>query len=110
MRKYKQMTAKLQKILAYYARYEECKGVTKYIDFHLESWFTCIKLAGVEPTNNYAEQAIRETVMVRKIIGAFRSVTGTKVYETLASLLATWQFQQKDIKQELHRMLTTNLC
>lgn len=109
-RKYKQMTAKLQKILTYYARYEECKGVTKYIDFHLESWFTCIKIAGVEPTNNYAEQAIRETVIVRKIIGAFRSESGTKVYETLASLLATWQFQKRDIKQELHRILATNLC
>jgi len=109
-RKYKQMTAKLQRILAYYSRYAECEGVIKYIDFHLESWFTCIKIAGVEPTNNYAEQAIRETVIVRKIIGAFRSESGTKVYETLASLLATWQFQKRDIKQELKRMLTTNLC
>lgn len=110
MCKYKQMTAKLQKVLAYYARYEECEGVVKYISFHIESWFTCIRLAGVEPTNNFAEQAIRETVMVRKIIGAFRSVTGTKVYETLASLLATWQFQKLDIRKELQRMLTANLC
>ena len=45
MRKYKQMTAKLQNILAYYARYEECTGVVKYVNFHLESWFTCIKLS-----------------------------------------------------------------
>ena len=110
MRKYKQMTAKLQKILAYYARYEECEGVSKYINFHIESWFTCIKLAGVEPTNNFAEQAIRETVIFRKIVGAFRSETGTKVYEKLASLLATWQFQKLNVKQELQRMLITNLC
>ena len=110
LRKYNRMTAKLQKILAYYARYGECEGVIKYVNFHLESWFTCIKIAGIEPTNNYAEQAIRETVIVRKIIGAFRSETGTKVYETLASLLATWQFQKRDIKQELQRMLATNLC
>ena len=110
LRKYKQMTIKLQKILTYYSRYEECQGVTKYIDFHLESWFTCIKLAGIAPTNNFAEQAIRETVIIRKIIGAFRSEAGTKVYEKLASLLATWQFQKLDIKQELQRMLTTNLC
>lgn len=110
LRKYIQMTAKLQKVLAYYSKYAECEGVIKYIDFHLESWFTCIKIANIEPTNNYAEQAIRETVMVRKIIGAFRSENGTKVYETLASLLATWQHQQKDIRQELHRILTTNLC
>ena len=110
MRKYKQMTATLKNITAYYSRYDECKGVVKYIDFHIESWFTCIKIAGVQPTNNYAEQAIRETVMVRKIIGAFRSVKGTRTYETLASLIATWQYQGRDIKTELHKVLSTNLC
>jgi len=110
LRKYKKMTKKLQKITQYYTRYEECQAVTKYIDFHMESWFTCIKILGVQPTNNYAEQAIRETVLVRKIIGAFRSEKGTKTYETLASLLATWQLQKLDIKKELTRMLTTNLC
>lgn len=110
LRKYKQMTKKLQKITQYYTHYEECEAVTKYIDFHMESWFTCVKIAGVQPTNNYAEQAIRETVLVRKIIGAFRSENGTKTYETLASLIATWQLQKMDIKKELTRMLTANLC
>ena len=108
--KYDNMTAQLQKITRYYARYKDCKAVTKYINFHIESWFNCIKHENVEPTNNYAEQAIRETVIVRKIIGAFRSTHGVKTYETLASLIATWQSQQKDIRQELHRMLTTQLC
>lgn len=110
MRKYLQLTAQLRKITSYYSRYEECKSVVKYVDFHIESWFTCVKYAGVQPTNNYAEQAIRETVLVRKIIGAFRSEKGTQTYETLASLIATWQIQQLDLKKELHRMLTTNLC
>ena len=108
--KYVQMTAKLQKVIDRYSRYDECKSTVKYVNFHIESWFTCIKTAGVQPTNNYAEQAIRETVLVRKIIGAFRSEKGTKTYETLASLIATWQYQKLDIKKELHRMLTTNLC
>ena len=109
-KRYKYMTAKLQKIVTYYAQYEDCVGVAKYVSFHLESWFTCVKFAGVQPTNNYAEQAIRETVLVRKIIGAFRSEKGTKTYETLASLIATWQIQRLDLKKELHRMLATNLC
>jgi len=110
LRKYAQMTRKLQKILLYYSRYEDCEAVAKYIDFHIESWLTCIKIAGVQPTNNYAEQAIRETVLVRKIIGAFRSVKGTKTYETLASLIATWQLQKLNVKKELTRMLSANLC
>lgn len=110
LRKYAFMTKKLQKIIARYSQYEECEPITKYINFHIESWFTCIKIAGVQPTNNYAEQAIRETVLVRKIIGAFRSVKGTKTYETLASLIASWQYQKLDIKKELRRMLTANMC
>ena len=109
-KKYEQMTTKLQKITKQYSKYEDCQTVTKYISFHIESWFTCIKTTGVQPTNNCAEQAIRETVLVRKIIGAFRSEKGTKTYETLASLIATWQIQKLDIKKELHRMLSTNLC
>jgi len=109
-RKYAHMTAKLQKVVSYYSKYDDCEGVVKYVSFHMDSWFTCVKLAGVQPTNNYAEQAIRESVLVRKIIGAFRSEKGTKTYETLASLIATWQIQRLDLKKELHRMLTTNLC
>jgi len=108
--KYKQMTIKLQKIIKYYSRYDECESTVKYINFHIESWFTCIKIAGVQPTNNYAEQAIRETVLVRKIIGAFRSINGTKTYETLASLIASWQYKKTDIKKELYRMLSENMC
>jgi len=110
LRKYKQMTKKLQKITQYYSQYLECGAVVKYIDFHIESWFTCIKIVRVQPTNNYAEQAIRETVLVRKIIGAFRSVEGTKTYENLASLIATWRLQKLDLKKELTRMLSANLC
>ncbi len=72
------MTKKLLKAIQYYSRYEKCQKLTKYIDFHIESWFTCVKIAGILPTNNYAEQAVRETVLVRKIIGAFRSENGTK--------------------------------
>ena len=107
---YENMTTRLQKITRHYARYDDCKAITKYINFHIESWFTCIKFENVDPTNNLAEQEIRETVIVRKIIGAFRSEHGVKTYEILASLIATWTTQQKDIRQELHRMLTTQLC
>jgi len=109
-RKYAFMTAKLQRLIAYYSQYDECKEVIKYIEFHIESWFTCIRYNGVEPTNNFAEQAIRETVMVRKIIGAFRSIKGTRAYETLASLIATWQMQKKDLRVELYRMLSLYMC
>lgn len=109
-KQYENMTERLRKITAYYSKYDDLITVTKYINFNLENWFTCIKKAGIEPTNNFAEQAIRETVMVRKIIGAFRSESGKKSYEIMASLIASWQLKGLNLKEELRRMLVKNLC
>jgi hypothetical protein len=108
--KYTEMTSQLKEIIDYYSKYPELEKIVKYIKFNLENWFTCIKVEGVEPTNNFAEQAIREPVMVRKIIGAFRSETGKENYETLASLIASWQLKGLDLKNELKQMLINNLC
>lgn len=105
-----EMALRLKALLQYYSRYEEIRPVVKYIDNHHDQWLTCVRLPDVETTNNLAEQGIRETVMVRKIIGAFRSEDGSKYYETLASLIASWQLQGLDLQKELRQMLIRNLC
>ena len=46
------------------------------------NWFTCVLYGNVEPTNNFAEQTIRESVIVRKIIGAFISENGAASCKT----------------------------
>ena len=107
---YDKMTRKLRELIEYYSKYPELESVVKYINFNLENWFTCIKVEGIEPTNNFAEQAIREPVLVRKIIGAFRSETGKGNYEKLASIIASWQLRGLDLKEELKKMLIKNLC
>lgn len=108
--KYEEMTKKLEEMIQYYSRYSELESVVKYIKFNLGNWFTCIKIDGIEPTNNFAEQSLRESVVVRKIIGAFRSETGKENYEALASVIATWQLQELDLKSKLKEMLVKNLC
>lgn len=108
--KYDEMTSKLRELIEYYSKYPELEPVVKYINFNLGNWFTCIKVGGIEPTNNLAEQAIREPVIVRKIIGAFRSETGKGNYEKLASVIASWQLRGLDLKDELKKMLIKNLC
>lgn len=110
LKKYEEMTEKLRKLTSYYSRYKDLMPVVKYINNKIGEWFTCVKIEGIEPTNNFAEQAIRETVMVRKIIGAFRSETGKQNYEILASLISTWQLKDKDIADELRQMLIKNMC
>lgn len=110
MEKYLEMTKKLEDIIEYYSEYSELESVVKYIRFNLGNWFTCIKIEGIEPTNNFAEQTLRESVVVRKIIGAFRSETGKENYEKLASVIASWQLRGLDLKNELRNMLIRNLC
>ena len=110
IKKYLEMTQQLKEIIEYYSKYPELKPIVNYIKFNLEHWFTCIKIEGIEPTNNFAEQSLRESVIVRKIIGAFRSETGKENYETLASVIASWQLKGLDLKMELKQMLVRNLC
>ena len=103
--KYETMTQELKAAIKYYSRYAELKGIITYIGNNIGNWFTCVKYEGIEPTNNFAEQAIRETVIVRRIIGAFRSENGKQNYETLASLLSSWQLNNLDIKEKLRSTL-----
>jgi hypothetical protein len=111
LEKYDEMTEKLKDIIMYYSGYsDEIEAVIKYINFNIDNWFTCIKIEGIEPTNNFAEQSLRESVVVRKIIGAFRSETGKESYESLASVIASWQLKGLDLKGELKQMLIKNLC
>lgn len=56
-----------------------------------EQWFTCLKYAEVEPTNNGSERDIRKNVLARKISGAHRSEIGMRCREIMMSLLLTLQ-------------------
>jgi hypothetical protein len=53
---------------------------------------------------------MREYVIMRKIIGTFRSERGAEDYQYIASLLATWQLQGKDVYKELEDLLRKELC
>ncbi|EQD30519.1 Transposase IS66 [mine drainage metagenome] len=110
MGKYDKMTDELSALIGYYGRYSEAKPVVKYITNHFGQWLTCVRYPGIEPTNNLSEQGLRESVVYRRIIGAFRSKEGPTYYERLASMFATWQMRGLDVQAELRKMLISNLC
>jgi transposase len=60
----------------------------------------------VEPTNNRAERALRESMVQRKIMGCFRNGKGTWIYETVMTVLASWKQQGWDLPQALGEALT----
>lgn len=72
-----------------------------------EFWFTFVIQPGVEPTNNRAERALRENVVLRKIIGTLRNCKGTSIHERLMTVLATWSLQGLDSLQTLRLKLSS---
>ena len=100
----------LEGIIAKYSEFKELKKPLTYLTNGCGCWFTCLLYPGMEPTNNLAEQAIREHVIMRKIIGCFRSEKGAENYQYIASLLATARLQGKNGFEELEKVLRQELC
>jgi transposase len=71
----------------------------------LDYWFTFLLHPGVEPTNNRAERAIREPVVQRKIFGTLRNEKGTRIFEVLTTVLATWKQEGRQLHQTLVQAL-----
>jgi len=83
----------MKDIVEKYSKFKELYKPTKYLKNGLGKWYTCLLYPGMEPTNNLGEQAMREHVIMRKIIGCFRSKKGAENYQYIASLLASWKLQ-----------------
>lgn len=71
-------------------------------------WLTFVGEPAVSPTNNAAENALREPVVLRKIIGTLRNDRGMFVHDTLLSLVATWHQQDRNPHDELERVIRSN--
>jgi len=78
------------------------------IEGGLDHWLTFVGEPAVSPTNNAAENALREPVVFRKLIGTLRNDRGMFVHETLLSLLATWRQQGRNPYEEFKRVVRNN--
>ncbi|MHB8361943.1 MAG: IS66 family transposase [Thermoplasmataceae archaeon] len=101
---------RMEDLVKLYDPRRELHKPVEYIRNGLGSWFTCLLYPGMEPTNNLAEQAIREHVVIRKIIGTFRSESGSQNYQYIASLLSTWRLKGMDMFVEMDKILRKELC
>lgn len=71
------------------------------IENGINYWFTCIEHLEVEPTNNFAEQALRELIVQRKIMGGLRSEKGAETLEVISTMIATWKKQNKPLLETM---------
>jgi transposase len=73
------------------------KKVQNRMQKHAPHLFTCLKYDGVLPENNTAERAIRPQVIMRKIFGGARSVTGAETHAINTSVLTTLRQQNPGV-------------
>ena len=85
--------------------YKTTKRFIAKIRNGFDYWFTYILHPGVEPTNNRAERAIREIVVQRKIFGTLRNEKGTRIFEVLSSVIATWKQEGRTLHNALVQAL-----
>jgi transposase len=85
--------------------YKATKRFIGKIHNGFDYWFTFLIHPGVEMTNNRAERALRELVVQRKIFGTLRNEKGTRIFEVLLSVIATW----KQEGRPLHKTLVQSL-
>jgi len=85
---------------------EDVKEFIEKVRNGFDHWFTFVTSPGVEPTNNRAERVLREHVVQRKIIGTLRNEKGTRIYETMMTMLATWKQRGLNPSEALSESLT----
>lgn len=84
-------------------------GVSKvvtYLQNGRDWWLTFLRRPGVEPTNNRAERALREGVVIRKIVGTLRNEDGARALTRLLSVLGTWKLRGEDPARNLYAALS----
>lgn len=75
---------------------EAARRLVKLLRKQRPRLFTFLYVAGVAPTNNAAERAIRPAVIVRKISAGNRSERGAQVHAVVTSLWQTCRQQGRD--------------
>ncbi len=72
---------------------ETCRKVLR----HAESLWTFVRVEGVEPTNNTAEQIVRHAVILRKLSHGTHSEQGSRFIERILTAHATLRLQGRNV-------------
>ena len=64
---------------------------------HREWLWTFLDVAGVEPTNNVSERALRHAVIWRKLSFGTQSAAGSRFVETILTVVETCRQQSRSV-------------
>jgi transposase len=90
---YEQQVADIEQqmdaLLKTYPKHKGSQRLWRRYRQHRASVFLFLHRADVPPTNNASEQALRNSVIYRKVTGGFRTTWGAELYANLMSILET---------------------
>jgi transposase len=85
---------------------EEVQNLVEKIKNGLGHWLTFMTEPDVDSTNNRAERALREQVMLRKVFRSLRPAEDVRIHETITTMLATWKRRDLDPPDQLQSVLS----
>jgi transposase len=100
-----QLEGELTRQLTLYPATEGSQGLWRRYRKHRQSLLLFLQRTDVPPTNNASEQALRNSVIYRKVTGGFRSAWGAELYANLLSVLETARRQGRSIFHTLAFLL-----
>jgi transposase len=104
-----QFLKKLHRICKQHLSFKPAETLRTYlIGPEQKNLFTFLRIPGVPPTNNHAEQSLRKMVIFRKVCFGTRSEKGIKSHSIIPSLVQTAKRQGVHPLTFLRTLLTTN--
>jgi len=93
----RQLEQHLEAVLATYPTSADAQRLWRRFRKHRPSLLTFLYHPNAPPTNNASEQALRNSVIYRKVTGGFRSAWGADLYANLISIFETARRQGRDL-------------
>ena len=89
--------------------HKDLRKIANKIRNGMKYWFTCLTQPS-DPTNNRAEEALREIVIIRKIMGSLKSLKGAQALATHLTIIEQLKQNPKHniIEQLTDLIQTTN--
>jgi transposase len=97
---------KLNKLLAREPPSEDSQRLWRRFHKHRSALLLFLERTDVPPTNNASEQALRNSVIYRKVTGGFRTTWGAALYANLLSILESARRQARSILLILSSLFT----
>ena len=102
---YAKLYKELTKLVDCMDSHREYKKLANKIRNGGKHWFTCLLYPNIQPTNNLAEQTIREPIIRRKIFGCLRNQKGANTFSILTSQITTYKQQGLNLFQTIKQTL-----